>query len=100
MLEARNDPITSFDRAEALALRAAGYLKSNRAELDRFLRCTGVSSADLFLRPPRPEHLALILDFLISSERLLLAFAHAVDLPPEAAYDARRVYAHETMPSV
>jgi hypothetical protein len=83
---------------EAVAIRALGFLASRRAELERFLAHTGLTHADLKRQPAEPEHLAAILDFLISHEPTLLEFSRAVDLPPEAAYEARRLFSHLATP--
>jgi hypothetical protein len=95
MVEAPFSRSAMFERAEDVALRALGYLRSNRAELDRFASSTGFSSFDLMRQPARPKHLAAVLDFFIANEPALLKFARAVDLPPEAAYEARRMYGRE-----
>jgi hypothetical protein len=81
-----------LDGPEALALRAAGFVIANRATLERFLAEAGLSAAELSRRPIDPRHLAAVLDFLIAHEAMLLAFARRVDLPPEAAYEARRMF--------
>jgi hypothetical protein len=83
---------------EAVAIRALGFLAGRRPELERFLAHTGLSHADVKRRPADPEHLAAVLDFVISHETTLLEFSRAVDLPPEAAYEARRLFSHTTTP--
>jgi uncharacterized protein DUF3572 len=80
------------DHPEAVALRAVGFLQSRRLECERFLARAGLSEADLGRRPIQPEHLAAILDFLIANEATLLDFARTVDLLPETAYEARRLF--------
>jgi hypothetical protein len=79
---------------EAVAIRALGFMANRRREMDEFLAKTGLSRADLKRRPAEPEHLAAVLDFLIAHESMLLDFSRAVDLPPEAAYEARRLFGH------
>lgn len=81
-----------LDGPEALALRAAGFVIANRPALDSFLVEAGLSAAELSQRPIEPRHLAAVLDFLIAHEAVLLEFARRVDLPPEAAYEARRMF--------
>src|SRR5215469_7730538 len=80
-----------MDNPEAVAIRALGFIASRHNELDRFLSRTGLSSAELTRRPANPRYLTAILDFLIRDETTLQEFARAVDLPPEAAYEARRL---------
>lgn len=78
------------DYPEALALRALGFFgNGRRVELDRHLEREGLSG-ELRTPPVRREVLSAVLDFLVTNEAALVMFAHAVDLPPEAAYEARR----------
>ena len=83
-----------LDTPEAVAIRAWGFIASRHKALDRFLSRTGLSSADLNRRPTNPRYLTAILDFLITDETALQEFARTVDLPPEAAYEARRLVGH------
>ena len=83
-----------LDNPEAVAMRALGFIASRHNELDRFLSRTGLSPADLNRRPANPRYLTAILDFLIKDETTLQEFARTVDLPPEAAYEARRLVGH------
>jgi hypothetical protein len=80
-----------LDTPEAVAIRAWGFIASRHNALDRFLSRTGLSSAELNRRPANPRYLTAILDFLITDETALQEFARTVDLPPEAAYEARRL---------
>jgi len=83
-----------LDNPEAVAIRALGFIASRHNELGRFLSGTGLSSAELQRRPANPRYLTAILDFLIKDETTLQEFSRAVDLPPEAAYEARRLVGH------
>ncbi|HLI11952.1 MAG TPA: DUF3572 family protein [Alphaproteobacteria bacterium] len=74
-----------------VAVRAWGFVASNRPVLEGFLAATGLSRSDLEGRPIDRERLATVLDFLIANEARLLEFSRAADLPPEAAYEARRL---------
>lgn len=87
-----------LDTPEAVAIRALGFIASRHNALDRFLSRTGLSPAELSRRPANPRHLTAILDFLITDEAELLEFARAVDLPPEAAYEARRLVGQPPAP--
>ena len=79
------------DHPETVALRALGF-SHHRAELDCFLAQAGMDGE--IRRPPvRREVLAKVFDFLLGNEAALIQFSHAVDLPPEAAYEARRLFA-------
>ena len=79
------------DYPEALALRALGFFGNGRAELDRYLERSGLRG-EVRTPPVRREVLSAVLDFLVANEAALILFAHAVDLPPEAAYEARRKF--------
>jgi hypothetical protein len=75
---------------EAVALRALGFFgNGRRVELDRYLEREGLGG-EVRTPPVRREVLSAVLDFLVTNEAALILFAHAVDLPPEAAYEARR----------
>ncbi len=76
---------------EAVALRALGFLSSH-VEPQQLLADTGLTRDDLKRRPLGAAQLLAVLDFLIAHEAMLLEFANAVDLPPEAAYEARRLF--------
>ncbi len=80
-----------FDNPEALALRALGFVASHRNEKARFLSRMGLSPSDLARPLAKPRHLAAVLDFLLEDEAALQEFSRAVDLPLEAAYEARRL---------
>ncbi len=77
---------------DTVAIRALGFLANNRDDLQRFLEWAGLSHADLRRHPLEPGHLAAVLDFLVMNETTLLDFSRKTDLPPEAAYEARRVF--------
>jgi hypothetical protein len=87
--------MSGLEHGEAVAFRALGFVANDQSELKRFLSRSGLSTADLSQRPLPRGHLAAILDFLIDNESALLKFARAVDLPPEAAYEARRHFHHQ-----
>ena len=79
------------DSPESLALRALGFFGDGRVELDRYLEREGLGG-EIRNPPVRREVLSAVLDFLVANEAALILFAHAVDLPPEAAYEARRKF--------
>jgi len=94
MLAPQQAWMSGLEHGEAVAFRALGFVANDQSELKRFLTRSGLSPADLSQRPLPRGHLAAILDFLIDNESALLKFARAVDLPPEAAYEARRHFHH------
>ncbi len=83
----------SVPAAREIAIRALGFLAADAARLERFLALTGVSPADIpELLGDGGVHLA-ILEHIAADEPLLLAFAAAQDMPPEAIDTARRALA-------
>ena len=82
------------DDSETLAIRAFGFLLNGEIEKERLFLRIGIRRVDSE-RPLRPEHMVATLDFLISNELTLLKFARTVELPPDAAYEARRLLSHQ-----
>jgi len=81
----------TFDRSVTVGLRALVFVRSDQPILRRFLSNSGLTYADIDRGPLVPRHLATLLDFVIADEPVLQRFARRAGLPPEAAYDARRV---------
>jgi hypothetical protein len=83
--------VADTEDSELLALRALGFLTSARSGISRLAQTSGLRDADFARRPLRREHLAAVLDFIITDEALLVAFARAVEVSPETLYEARRL---------
>lgn len=76
--------------AAELSLRALAFLAGDEEQVGRFLALTGLDPGDLRgLLGDRGFQLA-VLDHIAGDEALLLAFAAAESLPPEAVGRARR----------
>ncbi len=76
--------------AGELAVRALAFLTRDEDRLSRFLALTGLDAGDVrALLGDRGFHLA-VLDHLAGDEAMLLEFAAAEGLPPEAMGRARR----------
>jgi hypothetical protein len=86
----RREPAAERDAAEALALRALAFLAEDPERLGRFLALTGIGPGELRSVATDPALLGGVLDHLLADERLLVAFAEANELEPEAAAHARR----------
>jgi hypothetical protein len=84
--------------AEALALRALAFLAGDPERLGRFLALSGIGPAELRERASDPLLLGGVLDHLLGDERLLLAFAEAMDVAPDAAARARRLLPGADLP--
>lgn len=75
--------------AETVGLQALAFVAADDALIDRFLALTGMGPAELRERAQDPMVLGAVLDFLLVDDSLVLAFAAASDLSPEAPRQAR-----------
>ena len=76
-------------QAEALAVQALVWMAGDADLVGRFLAATGAGPADLRARAAEPEFLGVVLDFLLSDEAALVAFAAAENIRPELPMRAR-----------
>ena len=76
-------------QAEALAVQALVWMAGDAELVGRFLAATGAGPADLRARAAEPEFLGFVLDFLLSDEAALVAFAAAENIRPELPMRAR-----------
>ncbi len=76
-------------QAEALAVQALVWMAGDADLVGRFLAATGAGPADLRARAAEPEFLGFVLDFLLSDEAALVAFASAENIRPELPMRAR-----------
>jgi hypothetical protein len=81
----------TFDYSISVGLRALAFVRNDQPILRRFLSGSGLTYGDIDGCPLVPHHLATLLDFVIADEPILQKFVRKVGLPPEAAYEARRV---------
>lgn len=72
-----------------ITLKLLAYLASDAELLGRFMALTGISPQDLRQGLKDPAFQAGVLDFVLSDESLLLAFAANAGLKPEAVMKAR-----------
>src|SRR5690348_3505309 len=79
------------DAAVAIAAQAVAFLAADDDRLGRFLALTGLSPTELKAGLGQPAFLGAVLDYLLSDEPLLLAFAETVDIAPEMPAAARRL---------
>ena len=82
-------PETPIDPAD-LALRALAFLAAGEDRVARFLSLTGLDPGEIRRSVSDPGFHLAVLDHLAGDERLLLAFADAERLSPEAVGLARR----------
>src|SRR5690242_9211669 len=82
----------SRETAETLAIDALGYIAAEPETLGRFLAASGLGPATLRRAASDPHFLAGVLDFMLSDETLLLAFAGHAGIEPETIARARRAF--------
>jgi hypothetical protein len=81
--------------AEELAIAALGFIAGEPEQLGRFLAMTGIGPDSLRDAARESRFLAGVLDHVAADEALLLAFAAANEIDPEAVMRARDVLAGE-----
>ncbi len=75
--------------AETQALNALAWLAENDDIFTAFLQTTGVSQADFAMRAADPEFLASVVDFILTQDRWVLAWAKSTGVPPETLANIR-----------
>ncbi len=81
----------SAESARALAIEVLSYLAADPANLERFMRLSGLDVGDLRRAAAEPGFFLGVLDFLASNEALLLSFAANAGRDPAAIERARRI---------
>ncbi len=76
--------------ASELALLALAFLAQDEERVGRFLALTGLDPGEIRARLGDSGFHLAVLDHLAGDEALLVAFAEAESLPPEAVGRARR----------
>ena len=80
---ARND-------GEEIAVSALGFLAEDEVRLSRFLSLSGLGPHNLRAAAADSGFLTAVLDYNMADEKLLVAFATAQSLSPDAVGAARR----------
>ena len=76
--------------AETVAIQALGWIAGDEDRLARFMALAGLSVDELRIRAAEPEFLGGVFDFVLNDETLLLDFAQACDIKPDALLRLRR----------
>jgi uncharacterized protein DUF3572 len=76
--------------AEATAVAALTYLAADQEQLGRFLAVTGIGPDRIREAARHPSFLSGFLDYLVSDEPLLMAFAKDAGLSPGEVGKARQ----------
>ena len=85
--------LLTIDAAEKLAIEALGWLAAEPEALGRFLALAGISPETLRAAASDPGFLSGVLDYFISDEASLVAFARHTEIPPERVVAAHRALA-------
>ena len=78
------------DDAQSIAILALAYLARDGDRLDRFTGWTGLAGDDLAQAVANPDMLGGVLDYILSDEKLLIAFTEDAAIAPEDPARARR----------
>ena len=78
-----------IEEAEALALRAVAFLAERPQEFLRFADICGLGVDAIKARLADPALLGAVLDYVLASEAMVLDFATAAEVDPEAPRRAR-----------
>ena len=88
--QTRYEPVS----CKELVILAVAFLSSEEARLSRFLSLTGLDPSDIPQLLGQKDFQLAILDHLAGDETLLISFAEAQNIPPEAIIDRRRALDH------
>jgi len=80
----------SAEAPDEVAIEALSFVAGDPVIFNRFLRLTGLELENLRAAASEPAFLAGVLDFLLSDERLVLAFSDQSAIDPSVIADARR----------
>ncbi len=72
------------EQAELIAIKGLAFVAGDAERLSRFLGQTGADTAALTARAGDRDTLASVLDFILSDDSHVVAFAEEVGLEPEA----------------
>jgi hypothetical protein len=74
--------------SDIIGLSGLAFLAGSPTDFERFLGVSGLAAEDLRARAGEPQVLAGVLDFLLGSDLLLLAFCEAESLDPRDVHRA------------
>ena len=91
---AKAPPRMTDDVAEAVALQAIAYLMADDELMAGFLAASGCATDELKRRLKDRGFLAGALDYLLSDDSVVIAFARQIDVAPETPLLARERLTH------
>lgn len=77
------------ETAELTGIQALGWIAAQPELAGRFLAASGASPNEMHARAADPEFLGFVLDFLLSDEAALVAFAEDAGIAPDRPLRAR-----------
>lgn len=72
------------EEAEAVAVKALGFIASDPELLPRFLAITGIEASSIRRAAREPGFMAGVLQFILAHEPTLMRFAEETGTPPAA----------------
>lgn len=87
------------DAAELIGIRALGWIAGQPDMAGRFLDAAGSAPDELATRAADPEFLGFVLDFLLSDEAALIAFASEAGIAPDRPLRARAALPGGALPN-
>jgi hypothetical protein len=85
-------------RAEVMAVEALAFLGRSPERLIRFLDVSGLRPDSLRAAAAEPGFFAGLMDYLVSDEELLVAFAGEIGASPESVMQARHMLSPTEFP--
>jgi hypothetical protein len=85
--------VNRIDReaARRLAIQALEYLGREPERLGRFLALSGLDPGTIRAAAQQPEFLSGVLEYVMSDDRVVVAFTESLAIPPERIAQARAV---------
>ena len=84
------DQASMREEAEAVAVRALGFIASDPELLPRFLAITGIEANSVRRAAREPGFMAGVLQFILAHEPTLMRFAEETGTPPASVGKALR----------
>ncbi|MGN6142436.1 MAG: DUF3572 domain-containing protein [Mesorhizobium sp.] len=78
------NPASMREEAEAVAIRALGFVAADPELLPRFLALTGIEASSIRRAAAEPGFLAGVLQFVLAHEPTLMRFCEETGTPPPA----------------
>ena len=78
----KRDPALTREQAEGLAIQALAFIADDGEQLGRFLAVTGIGPGEIRAAAREPGFLVGVLEYMVSDDRLIAAFAAENNLNP------------------